>query len=91
MVRAGILPPGTTLTGSYGGETYSATVNAYGQVVLPNGDIFDKPEQAAQTASGRRQDGLGFWKVDAVNGMTLRQIRDSARNSAPRSPSRSRS
>lgn len=79
MVRAGVLTPGDPLLGTHAGIEYTATVNAFGQIVLSNGDTFDKIDDAARTATGKRQDGLGFWHVHTAVGKTLRQLRDQAK------------
>jgi Protein of unknown function DUF262/Restriction Enzyme Adenine Methylase Associated/Protein of unknown function (DUF1524) len=76
MVRTGVLPAGSQLTASYAGTDYLATINADGQVVLTNGEAFDSSDEAARTATGKRQDGLGFWLVPSRDRISLRQLRN---------------
>ncbi len=80
MVRAGILPPNSLLVGSYAGIDHHATVDADGMIVLSTGVAYDRADEAARIACGRKRDGMSFWQLQAGDGRqaTLRQLRDQA-------------
>jgi hypothetical protein len=89
MVRAGVLPAGTILVGSHAGTEYAAEVNAIGQIVLPSGDNYDKPDDAARTATGKRQDAMSFWCVVDTK-TSLRELKQQAVNAGTLHVGRSR-
>lgn len=74
MVRAGIFASGTLLSARVGTNEYTATVDEDGRIVLSTGVAYDKVDEAARTATGKRQDGMAFWRV-AVGGAVL-SLRD---------------
>jgi hypothetical protein len=80
MVRAGVLAPGTPVVGRVGDVDTTAEIQPDGQLRLPTGDVFRKPDDAAQAVTGRRRVGMGFWHVvrpDCTR-ISLRHLYDEA-------------
>ena len=72
LVRAEILSPETKLRGTYRGTTYTAHVDAAGRILLPSGDHYRKPDDAARIAVGiKKISGMAFWNVEELDGQLV--------------------
>ena len=59
-----------------------AQVDADGRVVLSTGVAYDKVDEAARIATGKRQDGMLFWNAVLDGGVsaTLRDLKRESMN-----------
>jgi Restriction Enzyme Adenine Methylase Associated/Protein of unknown function (DUF1524) len=91
LVAAGLVSPGTTLTGSRSGQQVRAMVTAEGKIRLDAGGEFDTPSAAAIAALHVRSwNGWDFWRVDRPGGpVRLSRIRQDylQRDGMPGAPS----
>jgi Restriction Enzyme Adenine Methylase Associated/Protein of unknown function (DUF1524) len=77
LVEAGLITPGTSLTGTRTGQQVTASVTAEGRIRLDDGGEFDAPSAAAIAALHVRSwNGWDFWRVSLPNGpVRLSRIR----------------
>lgn len=70
LITAGLLSPGAILTGSRSGVEYGATVLPDGRIRTDNGVEFDTLSGAADTLTGKSNNGWEFWRVSQPEGLT---------------------
>jgi hypothetical protein len=77
LVEAGLIAPGSSLTGTRAGHQVDASVTAEGRIRLDGGSEFDAPSAAAIAALHVRSwNGWDFWRVNLPNGpVRLSRIR----------------
>lgn len=76
LVRQEVIQPGDQLahTRKRSGETFTATVDEHGWVVLPEGERYQAPSPALRACVGSEVDGWAYW-THVRSGKTLRQLR----------------
>lgn len=68
LITAGLLSPGEGLTGTRSGVAYRATILPDGRIRTESGVEFDTLSGAADTLTGRSNNGWEFWRVSRREG-----------------------
>jgi hypothetical protein len=73
LLDAGLVEPGTTLTGRHRNKQTTARVEPNAEIALPGVGRFRSPSLAANAVTGRNTNGWSFWKLS--DGRTLGELR----------------
>ncbi|MGH8923850.1 MAG: GmrSD restriction endonuclease domain-containing protein [Acidimicrobiia bacterium] len=77
LITAGLLSPGEELVGSRSGHEYRATILSDGRIRIDGGVEFDTLSGAADTLTGKSNNGWEFWRVEGLTGpRELARIRE---------------
>jgi uncharacterized protein with ParB-like and HNH nuclease domain len=77
LITSGLLSPDEHLVGSRSGDEYRATILPDGRIRTEGGVEFDTLSGAADTLTGKSNNGWEFWRVDRPGGLReLARIRE---------------
>jgi hypothetical protein len=81
LTEVGLLPNGAVLRAVVDGQVHTAVIDG-GRILLPTGDRYRLPDEAAAVVRGRKNvRGMMFWSVESRPGQwtTLRELYDQAK------------
>ena len=68
MIRKGVLAPGTPVIGHADGADTTAEIQPDGQLMLSTGDVFRRADDAARAVTGKKTEGMPFWRAMQPDG-----------------------